>query len=144
MGIVIHSQHEPAQVLRRFPSDDIMGWSFVPNTGNMSLDELVAMLVSTARGMSTVDSHATHETGTGSTRLSALTDRQRAVMALAAEGLNAPEIARRLGRSSESVRQDLSRAYRVLTPATGEGEDRRTRAVMEYLRLMREESWDSL
>ena len=73
--------------------------------------------------------------------LAELSDRQRAVMALAADGLAAPEIARRLGTTHEGVRQDLSRAYRILVPDVAEGEDRRTRAVVAYLRLVRQDTW---
>jgi len=141
LGVVIHSQHEPAQVLRRLPADDLMGWSFVPKSGDMRVDDLVEVLRTSARGMS-VGTTGAGEGVEGSDGLAALTDRQRAVMALAADGLGAPEIARRLGRSNDSVRQDLSRAYRVLVPALSEGDDRRTRAVVEYLRLVREEAWD--
>ena len=63
MGVVIHSQHEPAQVLRRFPTGDLMGWSFVPKTGDMRIDDLVAVLRSSARGMSS-GTDASSEGGT--------------------------------------------------------------------------------
>lgn len=143
LGVVIHSQHEAARVHSRLPADDLMGWSFVPKTGDMRMDDLVEVLRSTALGMSSgMEGRGAGEGGAGAAGLAELSDRQRAAMALAAEGLNAPEIARRLGRSSDAVRQDLSRAYRVLVPEMVEGDDRRTRAVVVYLRLMRKESWD--
>ena len=141
LGIVIHSQHEVSHVLPLLPSGDDMAWSYVPKTGDMAVSDIVAVLKSTAAGRST----GTEESEAPDTRsladLTDLTDRQRAVMALAADGLAAPEIARRLGASHEAVRQELSRAYRVLIPTVGEGEDRRTRAVVAYLRLVRQDSW---
>jgi two-component system, NarL family, response regulator DesR len=138
LGIVIHSQHEVSHVLPLLPSGDDMAWSYVPKTGDMAVSDIVAVLKSTAAGRST----GTEESEAPDTRsLADLTDRQRAVMALAADGLAAPEIARRLGASHEAVRQELSRAYRVLIPTVGEGEDRRTRAVVAYLRLVRQDSW---
>lgn len=138
IGIVIHSQHEVGHVLPLLPTGDDMGWSYLPKTGDMRIADVVAVLRSTAAGMSTGrDITSTRPVPS----LGDLTDRQRAVMALAADGLAAPEIARRLGTTHEGVRQELSRAYRVLIPEVGEGEDRRTRAVVAYLRLVRQETW---
>lgn len=139
LGIVIHSQHDPQRILHRFPAEDRMGWFLAPKRGDLSMAELVTVLRSAARGL--VGEPATAATG-NTIALSGLSDRQRAVMALAAEGLGAPAIARLVGRSADSVRQDLSRAYAVLLPEIGEGEDRRTRAVIEYLRQVREEAWE--
>jgi len=99
----------------------------------------VAILRSTAAGRSIGTD--TPGDSAGPQTLSALTDRQRAVMALAADGLAAPEIARRLGATHEAVRQELSRSYKVLVPTYSEGDDRRTRAVVAYLRLVRQDSW---
>jgi DNA-binding NarL/FixJ family response regulator len=73
--------------------------------------------------------------------LEELTPRQRAVIALASTGLSAPDIAQRLALTQDSVRKDLSKAYRVLVPGD-EGGDLRTRAVLAYLRIMRDQEWD--
>lgn len=138
IGIVIHSQHEVSHVLPLLPAGDDMAWSYLPKTGDMRISDVVDVLRSTAAGMSS--GREAPVIGT-LTSLADLTDRQRAVMALAADGLAAPEIARRLGTSHEGVRQELSRAYRVLIPDVSEGEDRRTRAVVAYLRLVRQDTW---
>lgn len=138
IGIVIHSQHEVGHVLPLLPTGDDMAWSYLPKTGDMRISDVVAIVKSTAAGRSTgTDAVATP----ASRSLGDLTDRQRAVMALAADGLAAPEIGRRLGTTHEAVRQDLSRAYKVLIPHVAEGEDRRTRAVVAYLRLVRQDTW---
>jgi len=139
IGIVIHSQHEVSHVLPLLPAGDDMGWSYVPKTGDMRISDVVAILRSTAAGRSIGTD--TPGDSAGPQTLSALTDRQRAVMALAADGLAAPEIARRLGATHEAVRQELSRSYKVLVPTYSEGDDRRTRAVVAYLRLVRQDSW---
>lgn len=138
IGIVIHSQHEVSHVLPLLPAGDDMAWSYVPKTGDMRIADLVAVLRSTAAGMSTGREAPTVRQLSS---LADLSDRQRAVMALAADGLAAPEIARRLGTTHEAVRQELSRAYRVLIPDVEEGQDRRTRAVVAYLRLVRQDTW---
>jgi hypothetical protein len=49
----------------------------------------------------------------------------------------------RLGENQEAVRQELTRAYRILVPDEAEGDDRRTQAVLTYVRLTREEHWDA-
>lgn len=138
IGIVIHSQHEVGHVLPLLPSGDDMAWSYLPKTGDMRIADVVAIVKSTAAGRSL---GTDGDPGITVRSLADLTDRQRAVMALAADGLGAPEIARRLGTTHEGVRQDLSRAYKVLIPHVGEGEDRRTRAVVAYLRLVRQDNW---
>jgi DNA-binding NarL/FixJ family response regulator len=138
IGIVIHSQHEVGHVLPLLPAGDDMAWSYLPKTGDMRIADVVAIVKSTAAGRSLgTDGGANVHVRS----LADLTDRQRAVMALAADGLAAPEIARRLGTTHEAVRQDLSRAYRVLIPDVAEGDDRRTRAVVAYLRLVRQDTW---
>ena len=138
IGIVIHSQHEVGHVLPLLPAGDDMAWSYLPKTGDMRIADVVAIVKSTAAGRSLGTDGGAAVTVRS---LGDLTDRQRAVMALAADGLAAPEIARRLGATHEAVRQDLSRAYRVLIPDVAEGDDRRTRAVVAYLRLVRQDTW---
>lgn len=126
IGIVVYSQYSLRNMTRRVPDDQLMGWSFVPKSGDMDIDELVDVIRATAQGMS-------HDlAGTGGAPLEAsaldeLSTRQRAVMALAATGLTAPEIGRRLGLTHDAVRKDLSRAYRVLVPGDEGGEWRRPR-----------------
>lgn len=140
IGVVIFSQYDLSMLGRRVPESQRIGWAFVPKTGDMSTDELVAVLRNTAQGMV----HGEFDGDvTAPSILDGLTSRCRAVMALAASGLGAPQIAQRLGISADSVRQDLSKAYRVLVPDAQEGDDVRTRAVLAYLDLMREDEWDT-
>jgi len=138
LGIVIHSQHEVGHVLPLIPQHDSMAWSYIPKTGDMSVSRIVTILKSTAAGQSIgMGAEPVEQSGS----VAELSDRQRAVMALAASGLGAPEIARRLNSSHEAVRQELTRAYRILVPTMGDGEDRRTRAVIAYLHLVKPDTW---
>ena len=140
IGIVVYSQYSLQNMTRRVPDDQLMGWSFVPKSGDMDIDELVSVIRATAQGMSH-DLAGADGTPIEVNALDALSTRQRAVMALAATGLTAPEIGRRLGLSHDAVRKDLSRAYRVLVPGD-EGGDLRTKAVLAYVQLMRDRTWD--
>ena len=139
IGIVIFSQYDVSMLGRRVPEEQRIGWAFLPKSGDMSTDELVAILRNTAQGMVTGEFSTS---GTGPSVLDQMSARCRAVIALAATGLSAPQIAQRLGMSADSVRQDLSRSYRILVPDAHSGDDIRTRAILAYLSLMREEEWD--
>lgn len=143
IGIVIHSQHTLDHLTRRLPADARIGWSFLPKTGDMDMDALVSVLRQTAKGFAT--GHPPEETAIGTESvLVSLTLRQRAVMGLAASGLSAPQVAKRLGVSHDSVRHDLSRAYKHLVPNAEPGDDLRTRAILVYLQAVRDSEWDAL
>lgn len=142
IGIVIYSQYPLKNLSRRVPDDISMGWSFLAKSGDMEMTALVEILRSTAQGVRHVDAAAADSpVDPEISVLEAMSPRQRAVMALVATGLTAPEIAQRLGITHDAVRKDLSRAYRLLV-GEGEGGDMRTRAVLAYLRLMRDTEWD--
>ncbi len=108
-----------------------MGWSTMPKTGEMRIDELCEVLRSTAKGMS--HRGAVNDEAPGSL-LDDLSARQRTIMGLAAAGFSTREIARRMSSTDAAIRQDLSKIYRVLVPNATEADDLRTRAVLEYLR----------
>lgn len=141
IGVVVYSQYSLRNMARRVPEELRMGWSFLPKSSDMRGEELVAVLRETAQGFGR--GHDDDGADAGPTVLDQLTSRQRAVMALAATGLSAPEIAVRLGITHDAVRKDLSKAYRLLVPE-GEGGDLRTRAVLAYLRLVRDQTWNDL
>lgn len=131
IGIVLHSQHPIAHMERQLPAQDLMGWSTVPKSGEMQVDQLVEVLRSTARGMSLRQGH---DDAPEDRRLDTLSPRQRTVMGFAASGLSNREIARRMDTTDATIRQDLSKIYRVLVPDATDADDLRTRAVLEYLR----------
>lgn len=143
IGIVIHSQHTVDHLARRVPEATRIGWSFLPKSGDMDIDDLVSVLRVTARGIAIGNMHEQVEDNNESP-LDLLSPRQRAVMALAASGMSAPQVAKRLGVSHDSVRHDLSRAYRHLVPEAEPGDDLRTRAILTYLQAVRDSEWDAV
>ena len=137
IGIVIHSQYRLDTVARTVPPEALIGWVTLAKSGELPIEELVQTLRDAARGMTMTEAPSDEVTASP---LEDLTIRQRAVMGMAASGVKSTEIARRLRISHDAVRQDLSRAYRVLVPdADPDADDLRTRAVLAYLELTRDD-----
>lgn len=140
IGIVIHSQHPMKNVSRQVPEAQRMGWSYLAKSGTLKPSELTEILRSTARGIS--HEHMREDDivdgSSDDAMLAKLTPRQRVIMGLASLGMSAPEIAAQIDLSPDSVRKDLSKAYQKLVPGEGSGSDVRTRAVLAYLRLIRD------
>jgi DNA-binding NarL/FixJ family response regulator len=135
IGIVIYSQYRLDTVARTVPQEALIGWSTIQKSGEMDVDELVEVIRATAAGLS----HGIRPAGAHASPLEALSMRQRAVMGLTASGIKAGEIGRRLAVSAETVRQDLSKAYRVLVPDAGSDVDLRTKAILVYQDLIRDD-----
>lgn len=137
-GIVLLSQNITAEVMNFAPNEFRYGWSAIQKTADLNLDYLIDVLQSTARGLNVVDpgEHLSHTQD----NLSALSAKQRQIMAIAATGVDATQIAIQLGLASVTVRQELSRIYKILVPSPKPGTDLRTTAVLNYLRLVRGEA----
>lgn len=136
IGIVIHSQYRLDTVARTVPPEALIGWVTLPKSGELPIAELIKTLRDAARGMTSTEAPLDEERHP----LEELTIRQRAVMGMAATGVRSTEIARRLRISHDAVRQDLSRAYKILVPdADPDADDLRTRAVLAYLELTRDD-----
>ena len=136
IGIVIHSQHPLRHITQQIPEHERMGWSCIAKTGTMQAVEYVEVLRDTAAGMiHQVYADGDAQSSVVTSPLSVLTSRQRVIMGLASIGMNAPEISEQLAITPESVRKDLSKAYRTLVPDEGAGSDLRTRAVVQFIRL---------
>lgn len=139
IGVVILSQHQVPAFLTRFDDEQRHGWSFILKRADLHPNYLSDVLHSTARGLNVVDpAMVKRHMGEQDSAVSKMTPRQREIMALAAEGLEAPAIAKRLDLTSGVVRQELSRTYQVLVPDPPEGADLRTLAVLRYLRETRD------
>ena len=134
IGIVIHSQYRLDTVARTVPKAALIGWSTFPKSGDLAMDQLVDVVRRTARGLSSIDASATE-----ASPLDALTMRQRAVMGMASAGVSTPEIARRLNITHAAARHDLSAAYRVLIADAQPSDDLRTRAILAYMELTRDD-----
>ena len=139
IGVVILSQHQVPAFLTRFDEEQRHGWSFILKRADLHPNYLSDVLHSTARGLNVVDpAMVKRQMGEQAPAVSMLTARQRDVMALASEGLDAPTVAKRLNLTPGVVRQELSRTYQVLVPDPPEGADLRTLAVLRYLRETRD------
>ena len=137
-GIVLLSQHITPELMNRSPRDFKYGWSAIQKTADLKLEYLVNVLISTAKGLNVVDP------GPASTDVRAdspsLSTRQRQIMGIASTGVDAGEIAKQLGLASVTVRQELSKIYKILIPEPKPGTDLKTTAVLNYLRLTRGEN----
>jgi two-component system response regulator DesR len=136
-GIVLLSQNLTTEVLAAAPSEFRYGWSGVQKTADLSIEYLIDVLQSTARGLNVVDPGVAKQITKDS--LEGLSSKQRHIMSIAATGVDATEIANQLGLAAVTVRQELSRIYKVLVPQPKPGTDLRTTAVLNYLRLVREQ-----
>lgn len=142
IGIVLYSQYPLDFATERVPDEELIGWSTLQKSGNLDINELVTLLRSTAAGIGQRAAVAGAVVTTSADGLERLSARQRAIMGLTAAGFSAQQIAEKLSLNYEVVRQDLARSYRILVPEDAEGADRRTQAVLAYLRLTRDEQWD--
>lgn len=134
IGIVIHSQYSLDTVARSVPPAALIGWSTLPKSGDMFIEDVIHTLRETAKGLTSVPTSLSRDERSP---LERMTVRQRAVMGMTAAGIKPQEVARRLAISHDAVRQDLSAAYRVLVPDVQPADDLRLRAVFTYLELTR-------
>lgn len=144
IGIVIYSQHAESTFPAARNTRILEGWSTVQKSASIDIPYLVDVLKSTARGLSVIDpklSTTQRADESLSSGLHQLSPRQQEVMALLIEGLDVPHIAQKLGLSAVTIRQELSRIYKVLVPEPALGTDLRTTAVLRYLRQSRNYAW---
>jgi DNA-binding NarL/FixJ family response regulator len=142
LGIVIYSQHAEVDFLSQLSARNLEGWSTVQKSASIDMPYLVDVLRSTARGLSIIDPQlARKERETVSSEVSDLTQRQHEIMALIVAGVDVPTIASKLKVSAVTIRQELSRIYKVLVPQPAPGTDLRTTAVLRYLRKSRGYAW---
>lgn len=134
LGIVLLSQHIASDYLSSLPSTFGYGWSAIQKSANLSFEYLIEVLEATARGMSVVDENASLDSITEGNLSAKLSKRQRQIIGLAATGIDATEIAKQLNLAAITVRQELSKTYKVLIPDPKPGTDLRTAAVLRYLR----------
>lgn len=144
IGIVIYSQHAQSTFPLNMNARIREGWSTVQKSASIDMPYLVEVLRATALGLSVIDpklSQTDREEPAADSGLKDLSPRQHEIMALLIEGLDVPHIATKLGVSAVTIRQELSRIYKVLVPHPGAGTDLRTTAVLRYLRLSRNYAW---
>lgn len=142
IGIVIYSQHAEVNFLSQLSARNLEGWSTIQKSASIDMPYLVDVLKSTARGLSIIDPKLVEtQRSDESSVLEQLTSRQHEIMALIVEGIDVPHISKKLGVSAVTIRQELSRIYKVLVPEPAPGTDLRTTAVLRYLRRSRGYAW---
>ena len=141
IGVVLLSQHSLPGFLTRIDATQRTGWSFILKRADLHPRYLADVLVATSRGLNVADPAMIDDRAAAAEAaesiLTELSPRQRDVMALLAQGIDAPAAAAQLGLTPATVRQELSRVYQVLVPSAPVGADLRTLAVLRYLREMR-------
>jgi two-component system, NarL family, response regulator DesR len=142
VGIVIYSQHAEVDFLSHLSARNLEGWSTVQKSAFIDMPYLVDVLHSTARGLSVIDPKLVQtQRENEAVEPEDLTQRQHEIMALIVEGIDVPHISIKLGVSAVTIRQELSRIYKVLVPKPAPGTDLRTTAVLRYLRKSRSYAW---
>ena len=136
-GLVVYSQHVSNQLSERLPKEQRFSFSVLQKRAPLDFDLLVATLVNTAQGYSSVDKSLIEDQANDIKCLSSLTLRDHEIMRMLADGKNAEYIAKELFLSPVTIRQDLSRIYAALVPDRTEGSNLRSVAVTKYLEEVR-------
>lgn len=135
LGILIYSQFDIKNISKRIPASQNHGWGFATKSGNADISELASNLIAVANGKNlTIPSLNTSNDLPDNrvSRYSRLSERQRATMALAAQGLNPKAIGEQLGISYDLARQELSRSYKILVPDMRDEQVLSVTAILEF------------
>ena len=137
MGIVILSQHVDAGMAMRALVENPAGLGYLLKDRVIDLDEFMRTLRHVIAGGSALDPKVVAELLGGMRDdgpLEGLTEREREILALIAEGRTNKGIADRLSLSESAVRKHTSSIFTKLDLPAGEDDHRRILAVLAYLR----------
>lgn len=137
IGIVFYSQHATNELITRIPREAMGSWSIVQKSANVNLKYLADVLRSTSRGLSIIDPAINSNLGRPESVIATLAPRQHEIMGLLSAGADANLIAETVSLSPVTVRQELSKLYKILVPNPAAKTDLRTSAVIRYLRETR-------
>ncbi len=133
-GIVLYSQEASLGFLNNFAPDDRIGISILQKRSPVDFDLLFRTLVRTAQGHSSFDEALVEETDIDHLPAGDFSIRDNAILIMLVDGKNNEYIARALNLAPVTVRQEVSRIYRILVPFRTEGTHLRTEAVAAYLK----------
>lgn len=136
--VVLLSAHSMLDVVWQLPGKIGETWSYLSKSSTASIDDLTHAIVDTAHGRVVVDSALLPSRKTAGSGLARLTNRQRQILALVAEGYNNEAIAYRLGLAEKSVVNHLTAIYNHLEI----GKDRNSRVVATLLYLSENDDTD--
>jgi DNA-binding NarL/FixJ family response regulator len=134
-GIVVYSQEASFRFLTDNYRDDRIGISVLQKSYPVDFDSLFNTLVRTAQGHSEIDGALVQETEAYNSPSKDLSIRDNSILMMLVGGKNTEYIAQRLNLAPVTIRQELSRIYRILVPIRTEGSHLRTEAVSAYLKM---------
>lgn len=137
-GVLLLSQHLDTHSAWQLFSDDRGGLGYLLKDRVLDIEEFLASVRRVATGGTALDpqvvKHLVALSRPTSRLRVALSDREREVLGLMAEGLTNPAIADRLTVGLRTVETHVNRVFTKLGLLADGGEDRRVAAVLEYLR----------
>ena len=131
LKVVLLSAHSMLDVVWQLPGKIGEKWSYLSKTSTASIDDLTHTIVDTAHGRVVIDPALLPKANRGGGGLVRLTNRQRQILALVAEGYNNEAIAERLGLAEKSVVNHLTAIYQHLN--IGDEKNSRVAATLVYL-----------
>ena len=135
IGIVILSQEVEAGVAMQLLAETPAGLGYLLKDRVSELDDLAGTLRRVAQGGSALDPEVVRALlaiGDGG-RLAGLSEREREVLALVAEGLSNKAIGDRLVITPDAVRKHVTSIFAKLALPAGDDSNRRILAVLAYL-----------
>jgi DNA-binding NarL/FixJ family response regulator len=138
IGIVVLSSHVEAGIAMRLLAETPTGLGYLLKDRVTDIDEFARTLRRVAAGDSALDPEVfnrllTQRRDDGS--LAVLSEREREVLALMAEGLSNTAIGERLAVTESAVRKHATSVFAKLEVAGGDDVNRRVLAVLSYLAL---------
>jgi DNA-binding NarL/FixJ family response regulator len=138
IGILVLSSHVEAGIAMRLLAETPTGLGYLLKDRVTDIDDFALTLRRVAAGGSALDPQVfdrllTQRRDDGS--LAALTEREREVLALMAEGLSNTAIGERLAVTESAVRKHATSVFAKLDVAGGDDVNRRVLAVLSYLAL---------
>jgi DNA-binding NarL/FixJ family response regulator len=137
VGIVILSQHVDLSTATRVLAEEPERLGYLLKDRVTDLDDFVATLRHVAEGGSALDPHVVSgllSACRDRPALEGLTEREREVLQLVAEGRSNQGIADRLGLSERGVQKHVTSIFAKLAVPAGSDDNRRILAVLAYLR----------
>jgi len=137
MGIVLLSQHVEVGVAMRLLAEAPRHLGYLLKDRVTEPADFAGSLRRVAGGGTALDPlvvSALLADRANADRLQALSDRERAVLELVAEGRSNKAVAERLGMSQGAVQKHVSAIFAKLRLPAGDDDDRRTLAVLAYVR----------
>jgi DNA-binding NarL/FixJ family response regulator len=136
VGVLVLSQYVELSIALELLSDSVDGLGYLLKDRVCDLGEFAAAVRRVAEGGSAVDPEIVCQLlrRRGADRLTVLTEREREVLELMAEGRSNQGVAERLGVSERAVQKHITSIFVKLDLPMSDDDHRRVLAVLAYLR----------